>query len=59
MFLNNKGITPKTHSPGLFSWFPMFFPLKVDFFYFIYYFGFILIGFSFFLFLNQKRIRSR
>jgi len=26
-----KGITPKTHSPGLFSWFPMFFPLKVIF----------------------------
>lgn len=23
-------ITPSTHSPGLFSWFPMFFPLNVN-----------------------------
>ena len=30
-FNYHKGITPKTHSAGLFSWFPMFFPLKVSF----------------------------
>lgn len=23
------GIRPETHSPGMFSWFPIFFPLKV------------------------------
>ena len=24
------GIVPKTHSPGMFSWFPIFFPIKVS-----------------------------
>lgn len=23
------GIRPETHSPGMFSWFPIFFPIKV------------------------------
>ncbi|OXB78837.1 UNVERIFIED_CONTAM: hypothetical protein H355_011855 [Colinus virginianus] len=25
------GIRPETHSPGMFSWFPIFFPLKAQF----------------------------
>ena len=26
------GIVPETHSPGMFSWFPIFFPIKVRFY---------------------------
>lgn len=28
-FLFHIGIRPETHSPGMFSWFPILFPIKV------------------------------